>query len=164
MIVYPNERAADVVNLLGPNADANANYMNALAKAQAETQSMPTNEQKAFAWFNVGTSLNSLGRYEDAAKAYDQARAFNELPWRMLWYQTGPYRAYYQAKRYDDVISLSSSVLNLVEIEESYYWRGWAFYSQGYVEAAANDFRAALKAHPNWGPALDALNTLGATP
>jgi hypothetical protein len=82
----------------------------------------------------------------------------------MLWYQTGPYRAYYQAGRYDDVISLATSILNVVEIEESYYWRGWARYSQNDRQGAADDFRAALAAHPNWGPALEALSSIGVEP
>ncbi|MBI3360272.1 MAG: C39 family peptidase, partial [Chloroflexi bacterium] len=137
LIVYPTDRAAGVLNLLGPDADETTNYLNALAKAQAETQSLPTYEGQAFAWFNAGTSLNLLGRYEEAALAYDQARSYNVLPWRMLWYQTGLYRAYYQAGRYDDVIALADSVLNVVKIEESYYWRGWARYSQADVEGAA---------------------------
>ena len=56
------------------------------------------------------------------------------------------------------------SVLNSVEIEESYYWRGWARYSQGDQEGATADFRAALETHANWAPALEALDTLGAAP
>ena len=125
LVIFPDERAQMVTNLLGPNADEATNYANALAKAQAETQSTSTAEEQAFAWFNVGTSLTLLGRYEEAALAYDRARSFNLLPWRMLWYQTGPYRAYYQAGRYADVIALADSVLATVRIEESYYWRGW---------------------------------------
>jgi tetratricopeptide (TPR) repeat protein len=164
MVVYPHSREADVANLLGPNWDASANYVNALAKAQAETQSMQTYEQQAFAWFNVGTSLNLLSRYEEAALAYDQARSYNVLPWRMLWYQTGPYRAYYQAGRYEDVIALATSILNVVEIEESYYWRGWSRYSLNDLGAAEADFRKSIEIHPGWGPGLEALAQMGIAP
>ncbi len=164
IVVFPNDRAVDVENLLGPNWDAGANAINALALAQAETQSMSTYEQKAFAWFNVGTSLRLLGRADEAALAYDQARSYNVLPWRMLWYQTGPYWAYYQAGRYDDVITLATSILNVVPIEESFYWRGWAHYSQNDLQGAADDFRASLEVHPGWSPALDALNSIGVSP
>jgi tetratricopeptide (TPR) repeat protein len=164
MVVYPHSREGDVASLLGPNWDATTNYVNALAKAQAETQSMQTYEQQAFAWFNVGTTLNLLGRYDEAALAYDQARSYNVLPWRMLWYQTGPYRAYYEAGRYQDVIALTTSILDVVEIEESFYWRGWAHYSLNDAAAAEADFRKSVEVHPGWGPGIEALTTLGVQP
>jgi hypothetical protein len=82
----------------------------------------------------------------------------------MLWYQTGPYRAYYQAGKYDDVIALATSILDVVPIEESFYWRGWARYSQGDLQGAEADFRAALEAHPGWGPGIEGLNAMGLSP
>lgn len=77
-------------------------HENALATAQAEAAADP---KDAFAWFNVGTNLTALGRHDEAAAAYDQARLAG-LPWRMLWYQFGPYRAYYETGRYEDVRAL----------------------------------------------------------
>ena len=46
----------------------------------------------------------------------------------MMWYQTGPYKAYYYTNRFADVINLADTTLNdtIAEpvLEESLYWRG----------------------------------------
>ena len=113
-----------------------------------------------FSWFNAGSSLNSLGRYEEAAAAYDQARNLG-LPFRMLWYQFGPYESYYRTGRYDDVIALANATLATTSnLEESYYWRGMARLAQGDPDVARADFEAALHYHPGWSPAVEALGQL----
>ena len=58
-----------------------------LAQAQADAARDANN---AFYWFNLGATYNALGEYDKAATAFDQALALG-LPWRMLWYQFGPY-------------------------------------------------------------------------
>ncbi len=49
-------------------------------------------------------------------------------PYRMMWYQTGPYKAYYYSNRFADVINLADTTLNETisepVLEESLYWRG----------------------------------------
>ena len=49
-------------------------------------------------------------------------------PFRMMWYQTGPYFAYYYAGRYQDVINLANVNKTIAQptLEESLYWRGMA--------------------------------------
>ncbi len=115
----------------------------------------------AFTWFNLGTSLNLLGDYAGAAAAYDQARLAG-LPWRMLWYQTGPYRAYFNVGRYQDVVDLATVTLNNMDnLEESYYWRGLAYQAQGRPDAAVADWKKSLQYNPNFGPGAYQLDLLG---
>ena len=58
-----------------------------------------------FAWFNLGSSRVGLGDYAGAAEAFDQAFTIyqqlseEQRPYRLMWYQTGPYEAYYAAGR-----------------------------------------------------------------
>nr|NIV32945.1 hypothetical protein [Anaerolineae bacterium] len=69
----------------------------------------------------------------------------------MFWYQTGPYRAYFYAGRYGDVIRLATQTLsNMSEpvLEESYFWRGLARQAVGDVEGAIQDWRQAVAYHP----------------
>jgi tetratricopeptide (TPR) repeat protein len=114
----------------------------------------------AFAWFNVGSSLTSLGRHEEAAAAYDQARLLG-LPWRMLWYQFGPYESYYAVGRYDDVITLATATLRTTNnLEESYFWRGLAYLAQGDVDRARSELETALRYNPNFGAAKEALESM----
>jgi tetratricopeptide (TPR) repeat protein len=96
ILVYPPEDQAKVQALLGPDADESSNRLQALSTAQEETQADP---QNAYAWWNLGSNLNYFDRFAEAATAFDQARTLG-LPWRMIWYQFGPYRAYYNVGRY----------------------------------------------------------------
>ncbi len=175
VVVYPSDREEDVLSLLGPLADANAAARHALTVAQQESQSL-TGIDRFFAWFNIGTSHVALDEYADAAAAYDQAFSLyanlsgdnTTRPYRILWYQTGPYWAYYYTQRYTDVINLADVTLNNTisapVLEESLLWRGRAYYLTGQTQSAIADYRAALKVHPKWAPAIQALQELGVQP
>ncbi len=168
LVVFPvgAEHDAEVAALLGAAADLNRNYHDALARAQTEALTL-TGQDAAFAWFNVGTNLYYLQDYAGAAAAYDQARQIG-LPYRMLWYQFGPYRSYYQMARYQDVIDLATfaigGAIGEPGLEEAYFWRGQAEEALGQRDPAIEDYRTALIRHPGYPNALDALNALGVTP
>ncbi len=173
VVVYPVDRESDVMSLLGPYADEKWAARHALQAATDESQSL-TGIDDFFAWFNIGTSHVDLLEYVDAANAYDKAFQiyatlpddYGTRPWRMMWYQTGPYKAYFYAQRYQDVINLANITLNNTIsaplLEESLYWRGQAEGALGNPQAAINDYRAALNVHPGWPAALQALQGLGA--
>ncbi|HEX2996069.1 MAG TPA: C39 family peptidase [Anaerolineales bacterium] len=175
VVVYPVDKESQVMALLGPYADEQWASQHALSVAQAESQSL-ADIDRFFAWFNVGTSHIALLQYVDAAVAYDYAFGIyadlnvndSVRPYRMMWYQTGPYKAYYYSNRFADVISLADTTLNetIAEpvLEESLYWRGRAYYMAGKTDLAVQDYRAALKIHPQWIPATQALQDLGMQP
>jgi tetratricopeptide (TPR) repeat protein len=168
VLIYQPGQADQMAALLGPDADDETMYLRAVETAQMEAGNPSPecvayeecDDAEAFAWFNVGSSLNSLGRHQEAAAAYDQARLLG-LPWRMLWYQFGPYEVYYAVGRYDDVITLATTTLNVVaNLEESHYWRGLAYLAQGDSGRARADFEAAVHYNPNFIPAKVALESL----
>jgi peptidase C39-like protein len=175
VVVYPDEKENEVLTLLGPLADEEQASRHALSMAQAEAQTL-TDIDRFFAWFNVGTSHVALLQYADAAIAYDYAfNLYADLsvndsvrPYRMMWYQTGPYKAYFYTNRFADVINLADTTLNdtISEpvLEESLYWRGRAYYMAGKTDYAVKDYRAALSVHPRWIPATQALQDLGVRP
>jgi hypothetical protein len=172
LVVYPSERKEEVMTILGPQADEESNFRFAAQKASDEIYALNGRDQ-FFAWFNRGDSLVSLQDFAGAASAYDEAFALypeiseNERPWRMMWYQSGPYWAYYYSGRYQDVIELSSSTLNAMSepvLEESYYWRALSRDALGDSKGAIKDLRSALKYHPGFEPALKQLKQLGITP
>jgi tetratricopeptide (TPR) repeat protein len=170
LIIYPREREADVLGLLGSDADETTNYQNAALKASNEIYGLSGIDQY-FAWFNRGSSLVKLEDYGGAAIAYDEAFKVYpnipeaERPWRMLWYQTGPYFAYYGVGRYYDLLYLADATLNAMQsdknLEESYYWRGMARAALGDKAAAIEDFRLSLKYHAGFEPAIYQLKLLG---
>lgn len=175
IVVYPADRESEVLKLLGPWAEDNWASQHALELAEKEINSLDGNDL-FFAWFNKGTSHVALNQYVDAAAAFDRAFAIyadwdsaeKNRPYRVMWYQTSPYFAYYYSGRYLDVISLANTTLNdLISkptLEESLLWRGRAYYMIGDTQSAIEDYRAALGVHVNWGPAIQALQELGVQP
>ncbi len=165
MVVAPAEYVMNLADVLGAPANERWAVEHALEVARAEAKAPPEtcvayaacNDARTFAWFNVGSNLVALERYEEAAAAYDQSRILG-LHYRMLWYQFGPYEAYYAVGRYNAVIKLASETLKITRnLEESYYWRGRAYQAQGDIDAARDDYQTALRYHEEWPPAGEAL-------
>ena len=156
--VYEPDREGVVQQLLGDRADVNADAQHALEVAIGEAR---TNPQNAFAWFNIGSSYTKLGDYERAAAAFDHARQL-DLPYRMLWYQFGPFEAYFETGRYDDVLALAANNANTSEnfVEETFYWAGQGLCRAGRPSKATAAFQQALAKNPNYQAARDALNNL----
>ncbi len=172
LVIYPSEREEEVFTILGPHVDEEHNDRYAAQKASDEIY-RTTGRDQFFAWFNRGTNLVRLQDYVGAASAYDQAFGLypsipeKKRPWRMMWYQTGPYWAYYYSGRYQDVINLSTTTLDAMSepvLEESYYWRALAREALGDTNGAAKDLRSALKVHPGFGPAATKLEQMGVEP
>ena len=154
LLIYPPEQDTALRAILGEAFEEQAMWQAALAQAQSE---VAADAQDPFAWFNLGTSLTHLGDHASAADAYDQARAIG-LPWRMLWYQFGPFAAYHALGRYTDMLNLADSVLAATtSIEEIHYWRGLALAGLGDEAAARAAWQAALDLNPAYAPARAAL-------
>ena len=172
LVVYPPEREAELQAALGAYADPLYGYTYGAEQARQETAAL-SGRDAYFAWFNLGSNRVALGDYEGAAAAYDNAFVLYshlpeaERPWRMLWYQSGPYQAYYQTGRYDDVLALGNQTLATVGrpiLEESFYWLGMARAATGDLEKAIEDFRAAVAINPDSTLARQELMRLGAEP
>ncbi len=159
LVLYDVSRQGDLMTLLGSDADPSQNSYNALVQA---TQAANANSQDAFAWFNVGTNYVAMGDYERAAAAYDIARNIG-LPWRMMWYQFGPFEAYYHVGRYDDMLTLADANLNDgggQYVEETFYYGGLAREGLGQNDRALNNFNGAISFDPNFTPARVARDAL----
>jgi hypothetical protein len=176
-IIYPPEKEQEVMNLLGEDADENTNYRRSYLQA-SDLVYKESGMDQFFDWYNIGTNLVRLQDYNGAAQAYDEAftvynnlpKDLNSRPYRILWYETGPYFAYYYTGRYMDVINYATeNAIKLVRdnqpaLEESYYWRGMARQAIGDTQGAIEDQRQALFYHVGFAPALQALQNLGVNP
>lgn len=157
LIVHRAKQAPLVHRIVGEDMDDEAMYEHALEVALAERKADPEN---VFAWFNVGTNHTALGNHAEAAAAYDEARVLG-LPFRMLWYQFGPFETYLALERYQDVIDLAMANLEMVgNQEESHYYLGRARQALGDLESARRCYQNALTYHPGFAPALEALASL----
>jgi tetratricopeptide (TPR) repeat protein len=171
LVVYPPDQEAKVMAVLGDYADEVKSYQIAAQTASDEISKLSGVDQ-FFAWYNRGTSLVKLQDYLGAARAYDEAYSniYPSLlpveirPWRMLWYQTGPYYAYYYTQRYSEVLDLATKTLDAASepyLEESYYWRARAKIALGNKQGAIDDLRISLKYHTDFPPSLQVMQDLG---
>lgn len=171
MVIYPPDRQDQVLALLGDWADPAWSYSHALEIAEEEIQTL-TGVNAFYAWFNKGTSLVKMEHYLEAGEAFDQAFQVYEglidddaiRPYRITWYQTGPYMAYYYSGRYQDVVNLANdfTLATIADdsLEESLYWRGLAYYALGKKALAQSDFYRAVWLNPNFEAAKFQLSQL----
>ena len=177
MVVYPTAKENQVVSLLGDWNDLNLANQKAMDKANEDIKT-----QKGidlfFAWFNAGTSHVQLLQYQDAANAYDQAFSIyatletndQQRPYRIMWYQSWPYWAYYYSGRYQDVVDLATTALtyranpndSFPMLEESFYWRAMGELGLGQSGAAVNDLQQAVYYNSSFSAALQKLQEIGA--
>jgi len=161
ILIYLPEQEERVKSILGEDWDEKANRQRALEEAQAAVDANPGD---AFAWFNVGTNLVYFERYDEAAVAYDRARAIG-LPQRMLRYQFAPFFAYFYARRLDDLFALTQYALKITpNAEEAKLWHGWGLYRSGDTNGAIADFQSALEENANYQDARYALDFVKANP
>jgi tetratricopeptide (TPR) repeat protein len=169
LVIYPKERSDQLASILGPQSNRNTNFASAVQNARQEIEQL-TGRELYFAWFNLGSNLLALDDYNGAAAAYDQAFAVyptipeDERPWRVMWYQDGPYDAYYHMQRYQDVINLANNTffaLGEYTLEESFYWRGMAKLALDDFNGAVFDLKKTLELNPRYTPAQITLEELG---
>ncbi len=158
IVTYEKSEFDTVADIIGrENFDDTLMWQKTLERNRLELEADPEN---GYLWFNVGTIYNNLGDYELAAAAYDKARQIG-LPWRMLWYQFGPYEAYYQTGRYQDVIDLADVTLyQRPYFEESYTYRGLAKIAIGETNSGKRDLQAAVEFNPRYQIAQETLDQL----
>ncbi len=157
IVLYPTDSSTEVAHLIGSAMDDIVMWQESLFIVKEELKEQGNDP---YLWFNLGTVYNALGDYEKAAMSFDQAR-IHSLPWRMLWYQFGPYEAYYETGRYEDVILLADvTLLDRPYFEESYYYKGLAQIALGEDKAAQDNLERAVRFNPNFTPAVEVLEQL----
>jgi tetratricopeptide (TPR) repeat protein len=158
IVIYPEYREPELRAFLGSDWLEQSNRRKAVEIAQKEANADP---QNAYAWFNFGTSLTSIGRYEEAVAAFSRAFELGKLSYRMLWYQFAPYEALLQTGRLDEVLDLVNETLQTSGgryVEEGYYYRGRVFEVRGEYTDAVEEYSRALELNPNYSQAQAALS------
>ena len=169
VVVYPSEKQDELFEILGEYADTEQSNRIAAQTASDEIYAL-SDANKFFAWFNRGTSLVALQDYYGAAAAYDDAWSYYATlpeegrPWRITWYQTGPYFAYFYTGRYQDLINLATQTIDGASqpyLEENFYWRAQAYAAMGDIDLAVQDLKTSLEYHPDFVPSVNLLQELG---
>jgi tetratricopeptide (TPR) repeat protein len=157
LVLYPQPQSALISSILGDQLDAEVMVQHSLDSALAATQANP---QDPFGWFNLGSSLVLQERYREAAAAYDQARQLG-LPWRMLWYQFGPFEAYFNIGRHQEVIALADATIATTQsVEELYYWKGRSLHALDNNIEAQRMLQKALELNSKYTLAAQAMTVV----
>ena len=104
LVVFPHERAQEVYDILGPQMDDTYNKQYALDQVTNRLYTLEGREL-FFAWYSRGSILVEMNDYYGASQSFDKAFEIyatlkeEERPWRITWYQTGPFFAYYYMGR-----------------------------------------------------------------
>ena len=147
IVLYFPQFEEEMKTLLASDWDPDLNRQNALAASLAATA---TSTADGFSWFNYGSNLVYFERYDEAALAYDKARALG-LPLRMFRYQFGPFLAYFHSGRNDDLLVLTDYARGVTEMsEETWLWYGYGLYRKGDYEGALKAWRKADSINPNF--------------
>jgi tetratricopeptide (TPR) repeat protein len=159
IVLFRPDQESRLREILGLAWDEQRNIQMALETALREASQQRDNP---FAWFNVGTNYVMLGNYAEAAAAYNVARAAGGgWPWRMLWYQFGPYVAYFHLGDYQTVINFAiNTERNTKYVEETFYYRAMAYAATGAVTQAKSELQRAITFNGNFEAAKQALNQL----
>jgi tetratricopeptide (TPR) repeat protein len=156
LVLYRPEEESKVEQIMAGYWDEDYAHETALIQSQQEIDAGGA-ESDSFTLFNMGSSLVDLGRYDEAASYFDQARGVG-LPWRMMWYQYGAFEAYYHTGRYADVIALAREVIGTTPgVEEMYYYAGLAYEAEGDLQRAKSNYEVALWRNGSYAVARDAL-------
>lgn len=150
--------------MLGDDWDTTHNAKNALAQAEQDAANAKHLTNRAFALMNKGWALVQLGRFDEAAAAYDEALTL-PVPTRYFWYEFGAFEAYLGAGRYDAVIALARKTLQGTQgVEELYYYVGRAAEAQGDRRRAQGNYEMAIFRNSRFTEAREALDALLANP
>lgn len=145
-LVFLPEQEETVKSILGENWNEDGNRQLALETADRETQIDP---QNPYAWFNLGANQVYFEAYGAAAVAFDKAREIG-LPMRMLRYQFGPFFAYYNTGRLDELEKIVNYALQITpNSEEALLWKAWLLEKRQDCNGALEAARQAQEENPN---------------
>jgi tetratricopeptide (TPR) repeat protein len=161
IVLFEDAREAELLDLLGDDADEMQNLINTFEQAREEAVANPDDP---FPWFNMGAVMTRLDRYEDAVVAFDQATKTGDgLPWRTAWYRFEMYEAYNAVGDYNATLDLANRILNDGGghyVEETFYYAGIAREAIGETDRAVTNYEAVLAFNPNFEPARERLEAL----
>ena len=163
LVVLPAARHAELLALLGAEADTEIAYSRAAQRALKEIRQTDGTAQ-AMTYYNLGINLHAVGDIKGARSSFDQARTLG-IPYRMLWYQPEIYAVYFEAQEFNEVIQLANFALATNQSsEEAFFWRGRANEALANQKDAIRDYAAAAELNTNYEPPRTALTRLGVAP
>jgi len=156
LVLFPPEKHEIVKNILGKYMSETESWRDTYNKAQ---QSLGINPDDLYARFSLSIAAYHLGDYHTSIQEFE--RIEHRLPFRTLWYQIEPIKAYAALKNYNRVFSMSQDIFNNQNraYSELYLIRGELLKKQGNINGARNEFEKAVLYNNLLPEALQALES-----
>lgn len=157
LVLVPKDEEVVAEAILGKNADELTAWRGAVDKLKVEINQ---NENDSLLRFSLSVAYYNANEYQKSVNEFEAVES--ELPFRALWYQTEPLLSYQKLGRYDELMPRIEKILNGGNraFSELYQIRGEIYLDQGNVEAAREQFELAIKYNENYGPAMEALESI----
>ena len=156
LVLVPKKKQKLAEQILGENIDGKTAWKNAAIYSEKKLEE---NQNDIYAMFNASVAYYYIGEYKKSVEMFEKVE--NQLPFRTLWYQIEPIKAYYELGDYDKVFALTNSILNNQNraYSELYILRGKIYQSQGNLEMARQEYQNAVFYNSNLQEAKSLLNS-----
>lgn len=143
VVVEPDKKDL-VEQILANEVDKNIAWKNTIERAEQEK--IPGNP---YPIFNQSIANYHLGNYQESVDLFEMVE--NQLPGRMLWYETEPILAYKEVGNYDRAFQLIDEILNGGNraAAELYQIKGDIYKEQGNEEQAKIEYDLAKRYNKN---------------
>ncbi len=157
LVLVPKEKQEIAEAILGEEKDPKTAWEKAAKNAKEQ---LNINPNDIYTRFNLSVALYNIGNYQESVAEFEKVE--NQLPFRTLWYQIEPIKAYYELGNYERVFEITDKVLSNWNraFSELYYLRGQIYLKKQNKEAARQEFEKAVFYNRNFIPAQEALKTL----
>jgi hypothetical protein len=160
IVIVPPGKDALVQSIIGQDMDTQTAWQNAATVAQTELTT-DTGAAAISAGFNLSVADYYLGDYADSVAQFEKVEP--ELPVHKMWYQMEPIESYYELGDYNQVFSLSNTILTDGDpiYPELLVLLGNMYEKQNNLSQAKAEFQQALVYNKNLVSAQQALAALG---
>ena len=157
LVLVPQDKEKIAEVILGEDKDPKVAWGKAATNAR---QQLVINPNDTYARFNLSVALYNIGNYQESVDEFEKVAP--QLPFRTLWYQIEPIKAYYELGHYQRVFEITDKILNNWNraFSELYFIRGQIYQKQGSIEAARQEFEKAVFYNQHFKPAKDELQLL----
>ncbi|MBI4226001.1 C39 family peptidase [Candidatus Roizmanbacteria bacterium] len=154
LVLVPKDKQEIAEAILGEDKDAKIAWGKAVQNSQKQLEANP---QDIYARFNLSVALYNIGDLQQSATEFEKVE--NQLPFRTLWYQIEPIKAYNELGNYPRVFELTDKILNNWNraFSELYYLRGQIYLKQENKETARQEFEKAVFYNQNFKLPQEAL-------
>jgi hypothetical protein len=157
LVLVPEDKKEIAEAILGEDMDEKVAWQKAVQRSE---KILSENPGDITAGFNLSVAYYNVGNYQKSVEEYEKVET--QLPFRTLWYQIEPVKAYYELGNYERVFAITDSILNNHNraYEQAYLIRGKSYQKMGQTDLARSEFEKAVFYNPNLTEAKEALDSL----